>query len=433
LGALATEPTVIPTSPKDGDIEVPINTVISFQVDSGYMVGEVDNLRIKTMTIETNDQVLDTFTDLYSYFCSDVWGTPFVCFFDITPSESLPFDQTITVSIEAEVIAPNFGNPTSTHTYSFVTERKWEQAVFTDYNEEYLQDEQQNSHIIVYDDTADLAITDEYSIEMWVKPDMPLYSGIIPIISYQSADLEAVEPMTFFLGLSSGLTPFQPNRSYPFVSIPTSDDPVNEIRSDEPIADDGTTWTHLAMTKSGNVMTLFVNGQAKGSRVISGEIFNYERAILDFFGGNLTSESALTLYFGAIDDVRISNVARNVSINWIQGVYLHPLAVDEQTLALWKFDTIAYDEGPNRLNGRIKGNVTYVDGVDFLDNTSLSDPCKGQEDINCDGYINKDDVKSVLGVWLRGNGTVKYNYREDVNRDFIVNGVDYTYVRKSSK
>ena len=416
--------TITPYDPEDGEENVdPDQTLIIF-IDSGYMVGEVDNIRINNLDIYAEGNLIESFSNIYSLFCADMIGYPFTCWFYVSPTNPLPLETQITVELEAEVLRPPFPSIIGSATYSFTTRGITAGgAVYVGTTEEYLMYTQNQDYLSLVDTNNRLNVEDEYTIEVWIKPEMPLYQMSVPIISYVPQD-----QINFIYSVSIWplFQAFQKNESKPRFVIVTAEDPDYpigvDIISQDPIPDDGSTWTHVAITRTATTMKIYVNGVLKDSKDESRPFLNQDQAYFTLF---TSIQNTKTLYFGAIDDLRISNTARNITENWNNGLYSSPLPVDGDTIALWKFDGDFTDEGPYGLDLTPNGNLEFIDGAV----TPVEPTCTYASDVNCDTFIKIDDISPVLSSYSK-IGSPEFDFREDVNQDNIVNTLDFGYVLK---
>ncbi len=122
------------------------------------------------------------------------------------------------------------------------------------------------------------------------------------------------------------------------------------------------TWTHIACTYDGSMMTIYVNGTLEGSVAASGNINTNNQPFI--IGKNLLN--SWNDWFGYIDDVRVWNIAR--THQEIQENMNRRLIGNEQGLVgYWKFDemsgTTANDSSGNGNTGTLIGNPAWVNGV----------------------------------------------------------------------
>lgn len=85
----------------------------------------------------------------------------------------------------------------------------------------------------------------------------------------------------------------------------SSSDDLNDLQINEILALD--TWNHIAIVRSGSNVSMYVNGEKKGT--LSNSLITNDKLIL----GHLSSAESGTKFKGYLDEFRISKVAR-----WIE-------------------------------------------------------------------------------------------------------------------
>lgn len=109
-------------------------------------------------------------------------------------------------------------------------------------------------------------------------------------------------------------------------------------------------WNHIGVTISNLFTKLYING---------GLIFSTSGASgLLPIGNDMIIGG--TTYKGLIDEVRISNISRDIAGNWSSGTYQNPLTSDNNTLILYHLDetrgqNTATDSSGNNQNGLLVG------------------------------------------------------------------------------
>lgn len=124
-------------------------------------------------------------------------------------------------------------------------------------------------------------------------------------------------------------------------------------------------WSHVAIVISPINTRFFINGK---------EIFNAAISSTPFlsFGSDIVlgdtfqqSWEVSGPFKGLIDEVRISNSARDVVNLWNSGAYNTPLSADISTVLLWHLDenrgeTTAHDISSNHLDGTLVGADSLI-------------------------------------------------------------------------
>lgn len=113
-------------------------------------------------------------------------------------------------------------------------------------------------------------------------------------------------------------------------------------------------WYHLAAVYDSGRIKIFINGQLIEESSASQAMF----PILDY---------KLPLEIGKgdpelrLDELRVSNIARDIPLNWKNGLYSQPLVADSSTAALWHFNNDVIDVSTNGNNGQIIGGIQFID------------------------------------------------------------------------
>lgn len=218
----------------------------------------------------------------------------------------------------------------------------------------------QYSDFVKIDDNKGVSgIGNQMTIEMWIRPEKEFCLDTSYIFTKRPQDPES-NKFVYYLGLVDSEY-CGDNLVKPEFRVQKASGEQVALGLDEGIKTDGTAWYHLAVTKVDKDLTLYLNGIPKKSLTLAEEPVDYTNSILAFAQYPNPYE-AQTKYYGGIDDVRISNITRNVEQNWQSGVYFNPLTVDQNTIALWRFDDNLLDSGNNHLDGVAVGSVGYTDG-----------------------------------------------------------------------
>lgn len=117
-------------------------------------------------------------------------------------------------------------------------------------------------------------------------------------------------------------------------------------------------WQHIAAVISPTSTLLFLNGTSLSS--FSGS--NNLKAIgPDIFIGSDGHSSifANNSFKGAIDQIRISKISRNISANWQNNLYLTDLSADSEAVLIWNLNQtrgeISATDDSNHINGLLVG------------------------------------------------------------------------------
>lgn len=232
--------------------------------------------------------------------------------------------------VDSTIIIPT-SNPTPTSSQS-----ESNKAVYID----------GNSYIKTSDSNQNLAMTRDFTVEAWVKPQVGAGPQLI---------LGRLSP-TY-------------GRKYMFAVSTNSEskvalhflNPNQGTRSEFVMPVD--TWSHVAAVQKDNTIIGFINGEKVFEKTdASPNLSDENNSVTDIGAWINPSNNFISQYFkGGIDDLRVSNIARDVESNWQQGVYANPLVSDSNTLALWHFDNNLNDSGQYNIGNETVGNITYIE------------------------------------------------------------------------
>ena len=166
------------------------------------------------------------------------------------------------------------------------------------------------------------------------------------------------------------------------------------------------TWTHLAMSYNGEVLSFFINGELIDSE--EGQIASFgpinEYLVINRHTWDTGSSSRLT---GQIDELRISNTAR-YSNNFIPQT--EEFISDEFTAGLWHFNNDFNDYSGNGNHG------THV-GTSYSENTPiLIIGCADPLAYNYNPEATEDDGSCEYFI-LGCTDVESFNYDEDATQD----------------
>jgi hypothetical protein len=80
------------------------------------------------------------------------------------------------------------------------------------------------------------------------------------------------------------------------------------------------TWTHIAATRSGETVTLFLNSESVGSATIAGALFDGAGPLLV---GATDDDANPNCFRGVIDELRVSATSRSSSLNAVEVAYTY--------------------------------------------------------------------------------------------------------------
>jgi hypothetical protein len=117
------------------------------------------------------------------------------------------------------------------------------------------------------------------------------------------------------------------------------------------------TWRHVAGVLENGRLNIYENGVKLSSSTFTITVCNQGRSNL--IGAQITNPplNYYDYFQGAMDEVRISNVARYTS-NFTPPQL--PFTPDANTLMLYHFDGDANDSSENNLHGQVIGDVSFT-------------------------------------------------------------------------
>lgn len=145
------------------------------------------------------------------------------------------------------------------------------------------------SYIVFREASTEVFNTDDFTVEMWLRPEV-MVSGTLPVIGFYTKSTTTTESDT---SLSGSFTPegkvlFGKNYGAAIVE--------SQAGAVQP-----NVWTHIALTRKGNLVTLWINGKAAMSNTVANwSITDRGNSYLGF-GINDRKISYMT---GSIDEYR---------------------------------------------------------------------------------------------------------------------------------
>ncbi len=149
-----------------------------------------------------------------------------------------------------------------------------------------------DDHITVPDDDG-LDITDEITMEAWLKP-----ANVAAQNSFARAVIKGVDGIS---GISYGIA-FDSNGEKIRGLISTNNGAITEVIATKDLTND---WHYIAVTYDGSKLKLYIDGEFDNEADVNGLIDIND---LDLFFGGTTSDY---FYNGELDEMRISDTARS--------------------------------------------------------------------------------------------------------------------------
>ncbi|MDO8618410.1 MAG: LamG-like jellyroll fold domain-containing protein [Candidatus Daviesbacteria bacterium] len=269
-----------------------------------------------------------------------------------------------------------------------------------------------NSSVNITDNNQKLAMTENFTIEGWVNPQTNS-NGFMYLFNRYS------QSYGNRYTLVSLANPANQKAWFGFAVSNESERSADNLPVNR--------WSHIAVVKQGNTIKGFMNGQKVFEK--SGIISNLpdENNSITTIGAldtgiSLTKEA---YYKGAIDELRISKIARDVEKNWRDGVYDKLLDADQDTIGLWKFEGNLNDDSQNHFASNGVGNISYTEQVPtYFTPTLVPSPTLialtfNGVNLNINGEVlnitlgqNNLDVP-VVATYSQGSPrflTIKFNY-----------------------
>lgn len=211
---------------------------------------------------------------------------------------------------------------------------------------------------------SDQSIPSGFTFEAWIYPTS--ISGIQKIISI--GDKSKNNP-SYEVGINGGSLQF----------IMGTGVNQNGIVSISTGSIEAGKWSHIAVTTNGGTPRLYINGVSQFNGIsidviyplmpVGPSIILSKSYLEPLAGGNSFS--------GSIDEVRVSNIVRDISLLWNSGTYNQQLSTDGNTVLLWHLDetrgaNVVTDASANHLNGSLIGGDEQVHFFGILPTPTLT-------------------------------------------------------------
>ncbi|OGF99968.1 hypothetical protein A2Y99_01425 [Candidatus Gottesmanbacteria bacterium RBG_13_37_7] len=124
------------------------------------------------------------------------------------------------------------------------------------------------------------------------------------------------------------------------------------------------TWSHIAVSITSSYTRLFINGIETYSTLGADNLLPIGES-LTVANSYLESSGASNSFKGEIDEIRISEIERDVSTLWDNGTYHNYLIPDHNTVILWHLDesrgkTVTVDGSHNSFNADLVGGDAKI-------------------------------------------------------------------------
>ncbi len=207
-----------------------------------------------------------------------------------------------------------------------------------------------NSWVEFPDGSKKLDFNQDFTIEMWVFPEV-VRNNYMPILA-REFDRSGISSRFYFMDLDH----YSDEAKYEYQGeVGGENASTNMIMP--------AMWTHLALVREnkddGNYeIKGYVNGELKFTKFapISQVDIPSSQTTL----GRLIKINDGGRFNGQVDQIRVSQAARNIPENWASGVYQRPLSLDSSTVSLWEFEDNLQDSSGNGANGVATGQIYYT-------------------------------------------------------------------------
>nr|CAM76811.1 HEMAGGLUTININ/HEMOLYSIN-RELATED PROTEIN [Magnetospirillum gryphiswaldense MSR-1] len=245
--------------------------------------------------------------------------------------------------------------------------------------------------------------TGDFTIEAWINPDAMMASGNPVILAKEYGDSD----QRFRLFLDNGRLTFMAGDDADGLGM----NGTYEVQADTAIA--LTEWSHVAVSRSGNTFSLYIDGQMVDSAVSTATIdINTDAPLLIGATAGMPMEGypagVTDTFSGALDDIRLWTMARS-PLQIAQGLH-STLAGNEAGLyANWTFEGVDYND--ISVADRAGGNQK----LELNDAHVLAPPANAMTFMGGDGLHANQVVTATTGsltmeAWVKWDGSAGGQY-----------------------
>jgi len=222
----------------------------------------------------------------------------------------------------------------------------------------------------------------DFTIESWIYP---LATGVMSNLIGRRTYPSDFTPFTLRRSASNFLT---------FTA--SADGATNFISITGTIAIPSGAWTHIAVSRIGDVFTIFVNGVVDGTQTASGSLVVNNKSIT--LGSDLGGNDPFNGYF---DECRITKGVGRYSIGFTPAIAAFSPNVST-TFIDWKGHTITANGNAliNTVQSKFGGTSAYFDGTgDYLTIPNTTDFAFGTGDFTIEAWIYPLSVVGIHCIW----------------------------------
>jgi len=161
-------------------------------------------------------------------------------------------------------------------------------------------------------------------------------------------------------------------------------------------------WYHIALEKTDNYLTLYINGETADRLVTPYDVINNAHNL--YFGAYLNA-TYKEYFSGLIDEIRISNIALYEKTGFDPEKHF---LTDDSTIAVWHFEEtsgkLIKNDGAVTLTGKIEGTVNHIPNC-AAESGHCGFQCFLPESTSCSHGILSTCIKNESGCFYYSNGT----------------------------
>lgn len=261
-----------------------------------------------------------------------------------------------------------------------------------------------------------LDITGDITIELWIKLEqLPSTGTNLMRLVNKWTTTGSQRSYNFYINVADGLSFL----ASPDGSFTTGNTFQQQSVGGVFVAGDVGNWVYIAMTwdASEKALKFYKNTTLQSNdTVIDNNATSIYSGTGTFYIG--ASLGTANFYDGLIDEIRISNVVRDVT--YISTNYNTEITLDANHVGYWKFNNSALDETSNNNDLTLVNSPTYSTDVPF---SGASTALAGTITSSCTETDIVNGGKTII-LTLTGDTWVTSGATFDAQRQNIINGID---------